>query len=86
MVFAHRNILTRVKDPVALEDRTGVVYSIPCHGFPVTYVGSMWDKLDFYLTTSMSTNRLSDVPTPQPLLLPNMPSAMATPVPGTRPQ
>ena len=34
-----RNILTHVKDPIALEHRTGVVYSIPCHDCPVTYVG-----------------------------------------------
>ena len=34
-----RNILTHVKDPVALEHRTGVVYSIISHDCPVTYVG-----------------------------------------------
>jgi len=31
-----RNILTHVKDPIALEH--GVVYSIPCHDCPVTYM------------------------------------------------
>jgi len=31
--------LTCVKDPIALEHRTGVVYSAPWHDCPVTYVG-----------------------------------------------
>ena len=34
-----RNIMTCVKDPIALEESTGVVYSIPCHDCPVTYEG-----------------------------------------------
>ena len=34
-----RNILTRVKDPTAPEDRAGVVYHIPCQVCTLTYVG-----------------------------------------------
>jgi len=44
-----RNILTHIKDPVALEHRTGVVYSIPCHDCPVTYVGQTGRMLSHLL-------------------------------------
>ena len=49
-------------------------------------VSPLWDKpAGLYLIASRSINRLSEVPTLQPLLLLNMPSAVATPLPGMRP-
>ena len=44
-----RNILIRVKYPIALEHRTGVVYFIPCHDCPVTYVGQTGRTLSHHL-------------------------------------
>ena len=47
----------------------------------------MWDRLaGHYLTASKNTNRPSEVPTLQTLLLLSMPSAVATPLLGMRPQ
>ena len=34
-----KNLLTRVKDPVAPEEKAGVVYRVPCGDCPATYVG-----------------------------------------------
>ena len=56
-----RHQLVRPKDPAPMDQRTGVVYQIPCSEFPKVYVGQSGRTLKHRLTAHRRALRNGDV-------------------------
>ena len=58
-----RRLLVHPKDPVLMEERKGVVYSVPCNECPKVYIGQTGQSLKHWLVEHRHALKDGDVVT-----------------------